>query len=80
MARTFWAHIDPAVTADLSYTFEEINFTASRTETQRLRSAAYKLTEKPETLTDQKNLSSYCAKVKTNFKTTGLFSVKSAFV
>ena len=53
VARTFWAHIDPAVAADLSYTFEEINFTASRTETQRLRSAAYKLTEKPETLTDE---------------------------
>ena len=42
-----------AVSADLAYTFEEINFSGTYSEGQRLRAAAYKLTEKPETLTDE---------------------------
>ena len=53
VARNFWTHIDPAVSAGLAYTFEEINFSGSFSEGQRLRAAAYKLTEKPETLTDE---------------------------
>ena len=53
VAKDFWAHIDPAVSAGLAYTFEEINFSGSFSEGQRLRAAAYKVTEKLETLTDE---------------------------
>ena len=53
VANLFWAHIDPAISAGLAYTFEEINFSGSFSEGQRLRAAAYKVTEKPQTLTDE---------------------------
>ena len=53
VAERFWALIDPAVSAGLAYTFGEINFSGTFSEGQRLRAAAYKLTEKPETLSDE---------------------------
>ena len=53
VARNFWTHIDPSVSTGLGYTLEEINFSGSFSEGQRLRAAAYKLTEKPETLSDE---------------------------
>ena len=52
-AKHFWAHVNAAVSAELAYTFEEIRFSGSVSEGQRLRAAAYKITEKPETLTDE---------------------------
>ena len=53
VAMSFWAHITTFVSAGLSYTFDEINFSEAYAKRQRLRSAAYKLTEKPSTLTDE---------------------------
>ena len=52
-AEHFWKHISPTVAASLAYTFEEINFSESFSDRQRLRAAAYRLTEKPETLTQE---------------------------
>ena len=49
----FWAHIATSVSADLSYTFDEINFSEFYVSRQKLRSAAYKLTERPNTLTQE---------------------------
>jgi tetratricopeptide (TPR) repeat protein len=49
----FWAHISTSVSSDLSYTFDEINFSESYADRQKLRSAAYKLAEKPNALTQE---------------------------
>ena len=53
VATKFWDHLHPAVSADLGYTLEEINFSEAYAVRQKLRSAAYKLTEQPKALTDE---------------------------
>lgn len=53
LASRFWERIDPIVGRELSYTIEEISFSGSVAERQKLRSIAYKLVEKPETLSNE---------------------------
>ena len=53
VAKMFWDLIDPSVGRELSYTFEEINFSNSVLKRQKLRAIAYRLVERPETLSNE---------------------------
>ena len=53
VAGKFWGRLHSAVAADLGYKFSEINFSEAYAIRQKLRSAAYKLTEQPKALTDE---------------------------